>query len=192
MLNDTIRDVRDFITGLEPESLAKASFAETVERLFATMNPSGLARVELDLDEDVVARLDPSLRTELLLVLREAISNALRHGAARLVEIALLPVGHDRARLQVADDGAGFDPATARRGRGLDNLGTRARLRSARLDISSSPGAGTRLALELALPETAEPPAPDQPARDAPSPAAPPPPRADATAPAFNPVPHAT
>jgi signal transduction histidine kinase len=153
LLNDTIRDVRDFITGLEPESLAKASFADTVDRLFAGMNPAGTARIELDLDEDVVLRLDPSLRTELLLVLREAISNALRHGHARLLEIALLPVGRDRARLQVADDGSGFDPSSARRGRGLDNLQTRASLRSARLDLDSRPGDGTRLTMEFALPD---------------------------------------
>lgn len=196
LLNDTIRDVRDFITGLEPESLAKASFSETVERLFATMNPSGAARAELDLDEDVVARLDPSLRTELLLVLREAISNSLRHGAAKLVEIALLPVGHDRARLQVADDGTGFDPATASRGRGLDNLQTRARLRSARLTLDSRPGDGTRLTLELALPEHA-----DSHHGDVSSPEAQPfaasasanhSPRPDAPAPAFAPITHAT
>ena len=196
LLNDTIRDVRDFITGLEPESLAKASFHETVERLVATMNPSGAARAELDLDEDVVARLDPCLRTELLLVLREAISNALRHGGAKLVEIALLPVSHDRARLQVADDGAGFDPATAHRGRGLDNLQTRARLRSARLSLDSKPGAGTRLSLELALPELAEDHAPGEnttapvAAATAPPPASTPKPAAPL--PAFTHATHAT
>lgn len=192
LLNDTIRDVRDFITGLEPESLAKASFHETVQSLFASMNPSGAARAELDLDEDVVARLDPALRTELLLVLREAISNALRHGGAKLLEIALLPVGHDRARLQVADDGAGFNPATARRGRGLNNLQTRAQLRSARLSIDSKPGAGTRLSLELALPESVEDHAPAAPT--AVSSVAPPAPipKPAAPLPAFTHATHAT
>lgn len=153
LLNDTIRDVRDFITGLEPETLSEASFAGTVERLFATMNPAGAARVELDLDDDIVGQLDAALRTELLLVLREAISNAIRHGGATAIEIALLPVGHDRARLQVLDNGVGFDPATVRRGNGLNNLFARARIRGARAEISSVPIKGTRLVLEFPLHE---------------------------------------
>lgn len=155
LLNDTIRDVRDFITGLEPESLGKDSLPDAVARLFAAVNPSDTARADIDLDEDVVARLDAGLRTELLLVLREALSNAIRHGGATQVEIALLPVGEDRARLRVADNGRGFDPATVRRGRGLGNLATRARLRGARFELDSRPGEGARLALEFPLhPET--------------------------------------
>lgn len=151
VLNDTIRDVRDFITGLEPESLHADSFGETVGRLFNTMNASGEARAAFEIDETVALGLPSALRTELLLILREAISNALRHGAARLVSIRLHadPDAPDIARLEIIDDGRGFDPATARRGRGLDNLLARAAGHGARATLQSAPGQGARLLFSI-------------------------------------------
>lgn len=157
VLNDTIRDVRDFITGLEPESLRADEFAETVTRLFSTMNASGEARLALAVDEPVALRLPPALRIELLLILREAVSNALRHGLAQLVHIRLRSApAPGFALLEIEDDGRGFDPVTARRGRGLDNLLARARAHDMRADLHSAPGQGTRLTFVIPSSATLE------------------------------------
>jgi signal transduction histidine kinase len=158
VLNDTIREVRDFITGLEPENRDDLAFTHTVERLFATMNADDSARSELSLDETVAARFPSPLRTELLLLLRESISNALRHGHAHLVRIhlALDPTDPDLARLEITDDGDGFDPASAKRGRGLDNLFARAASHGARASLDSGPGRGTRLSFAFPLPPVDE------------------------------------
>lgn len=161
VLNDTIRDVRDFITGLEPETLRDAPFSHNVSRLFATMNASGAATAELELDEAVAARFPAPLRTEILLLLREAISNALRHGQATSVQIRLstAPAAPDLAILEINDNGTGFDPDTARRGRGLDNLFARAAAHDAEAELHSAPGAGTRLSFKIPLPpDTGEKP----------------------------------
>jgi signal transduction histidine kinase len=154
VLNDTIREVRDFITGLESDPPDDHAFAHTVERLFATMNADGAARAEFALDDAVAARFPTPLRTELLLLLREAISNALRHGHARLVRIRLSPAADvaDAASLEIEDDGAGFDPASVKRGRGLDNLFARAAGHGASATLDSAPGHGTRLAFIFPLP----------------------------------------
>ena len=147
VLNATIREVRDFITGLESDPPDDHAFALTVERLFATMNADGAARAEFALDEAVAARFPTPLRTELLLLLREAISNALRHGHARNVRIRLAPAAGsaDAANLEIEDDGSGFDPVSAKRGRGLDNLFARAASHGAKAALDSAPGRGTRL-----------------------------------------------
>ncbi len=154
VLNDSIREVRDFITGLEPEPGDEGAFTPTVNRLFATMNADGAARVELALDEEVAARFPTRLRTELLLLLREAFSNALRHGRAGRVRVSLGAVQGQAhlARLGVVDDGVGFDPATVRRGRGLDNLFARAATHGAQARLDSRPGEGTRLEFDFPLP----------------------------------------
>jgi signal transduction histidine kinase len=174
VLNDAIREVRDFITGLEPEPAEQGAFTPKVERLFATINTGGDARVELALDEELAARLPTRLRTELLLLMREAFSNALRHGRAGVLRVSLKadPLHPQVARLSVGDDGIGFDPATARRGRGLDNLFARAATHGGRAGIDSRPEGGTRIEFEFPLPmpededdETeAEAPAPEAPA----------------------------
>ena len=159
LLNDTIRDVRDFITGLEPETLRDDGFAHTLRRLFEATNASGAARLELDLDEPLVESLPLTLRTDLLLLLREAISNALRHGQARTVRVHLAPMPDLAAaafRLEISDDGAGFDPATVRRGRGLDNLFARAATRGAHPELQSRPGEGTRLTFVFPRPDSSD------------------------------------
>lgn len=153
ILNDTIHDVRDFITGLEPESLRADAFAHSVTNLFATMNAADTARGIIEIDDTTALRLAPTLRTDLLLVLREALSNALRHGQATLVTIRLKPspATPELALLSIEDDGTGFDPATVRRGRGLDNLFARTTACGAKIHLDSAPAAGTRLTLTLPL-----------------------------------------
>ena len=52
-------------------------------------------------------------------------------------------------RFSVEDDGIGFDPATARSGAGLTNLGDRVAAVGGGLHIDSRPGEGTRITAEL-------------------------------------------
>lgn len=145
VLNDTIRDVRNFITGLEPEALQRSTFANAVNGLVATLHTASQeVEARVNIDERLADQLPLAVRTEALQIIREAISNAVRHGRARLVEISFTRANGD-ARLTIADNGAGFSPDTVRRGRGLDNIAERVRLLGAHLDIRSSPGNGTRI-----------------------------------------------
>ncbi len=92
------------------------------------------------------------LRRTVLLVLREAVANAVRHGAAKRVRVRL-ETDPRQLRLEVADDGRGFDPdAVEAPGHGLRNMRARAHRVGGRFHIEASPGAGTRVVLELPLP----------------------------------------
>jgi signal transduction histidine kinase len=85
-------------------------------------------------------------------VLLEAITNALQHAQAKTITVRT-HVGHAGRTLviQVIDDGAGFDLAAVVRGRGLDNLHTRARAVGASVEIDSAVGRGTRVSFTLPL-----------------------------------------
>ncbi len=145
VLNDTIRDVRNFITGLEPEALQRSTFAAAVDKLLATVRTANHELVtNLEIDESLTDLLPMAVRTEALQIIREAVSNAVRHGRADTIDIRLVRDA-DRALLDIADNGSGFDPATVRRGCGLDNIAERIRLLGAALDIRTSPGNGTRI-----------------------------------------------
>ncbi|MEW6046693.1 MAG: GAF domain-containing sensor histidine kinase, partial [Bacillota bacterium] len=80
----------------------------------------------------------------LVRVTQEAVHNALKHGAPRLVRVRLAASGGGLA-LSVRDDGAGFDVRKARTsgGQGLSIMGERCRLAGGRLRLRSRPGAGT-------------------------------------------------
>lgn len=86
---------------------------------------------------------------EVVLMLKEVLTNARRHSGAESVQVSL----HwgDRLELTVRDDGRGFDHAAAGTGHGLDNLRQRAAALGAKLTIDSNPGAGTAIHLLIPL-----------------------------------------
>jgi signal transduction histidine kinase len=107
--------------------------------------------LELELDEDADA--DPEVRQNLLRILSEAISNAVRHGGASAIRVAL--VNNGGLHLSIADDGAGFNPDQSGNGDfhtgfGLIGMSERAAQLGGKLRVTSRAGRGTEI--EVALP----------------------------------------
>jgi len=148
-LNATIRDVRSYISGLAPENIRQQSFGESVRALTQNLNGGRTVAFDLRIDESAASRLTDAQTTDLLQIIREAVSNSLRHGEAYKITIRL----HESAGeigLLVQDDGKGFDPSKLNaRGHGLDNLQARADRIYAALRVTSSPGEGTRTVVTL-------------------------------------------
>lgn len=90
---------------------------------------------------------------EIVLFLKESLTNARRHAGATSVEVL---IGWSAAALtmHVIDNGSGFDmnAADAGRGRGLLNFQARARILRGICRLESAPGAGTTVILEIPLP----------------------------------------
>lgn len=148
-LNQTIREVRSFIHGLEPEDQPRPDFAHSLRTLVSTLQSLHLLDIQCqnDLAPD---RLKPREEVHALQIVRECVSNAIRHGRASRVTIKFAEVDSAPA-MTVEDNGRGFDPAdtNATSGSGLKNLATRASEISARLEITSAPGNGTRVFLRF-------------------------------------------
>lgn len=152
-INEIIRDVRNFITGLEPEALRQQTFTQAVQSLLEFMQSISPTVAEAAIDEALAGQLTLHQRANALHIMREAVSNALRHGAAEHVRIALARTPEGHAALDITDDGVGFDPeaSTTNRGRGLENLAQRASELGATFALHSEPGAGTRLRFVFSL-----------------------------------------
>lgn len=102
-----------------------------------------------------VQDLPPHVRYQLLAAVCEALENVARHAAARTTTVAMGTDG-DEVVITVADDGAGFDPATiadAEREGHFGIRGMRERLADVggTLSVASRPGAGTTLTLRVPL-----------------------------------------
>ena len=142
-LNAVIRDVRNFIVGLEPEALKGYEFKAALQSLVGTMSQTDAARFSFDIDGQAAEALDARQAAHLLQVAREAMSNSLRHGGAQVTAVSLKKQ-NGCVRLEVQDNGVGFDPAaSATRGHGLRNIAARAHELGARSEVSSAPGKGT-------------------------------------------------
>jgi signal transduction histidine kinase len=147
-LNDTIRDVRTFINGLESGVSPARPFRQTLATLVATMQAIQPGNIALEVDEAVARRISPGQELQILQILRESISNALRHAQPGSIQLSLHTGADGRAALVIADDGRGFNLADPPgRGHGLVNLGIRAREMGGALQIDTAPGKGTRITL---------------------------------------------
>ncbi|HLP26203.1 MAG TPA: sensor histidine kinase [Acidobacteriota bacterium] len=150
-LNDTIRTVRSYISDLEPEPPEKRQrFTDAVRALTATMHELWPVEFTLALNDTAAAQLTNVVEIHALQIVRECLSNALRHGRASRIAIQLSPGEKAGALLEVTDNGRGFDPVQRMgTGRGLVNLTTRAKEMGATLRIDSEEGRGTTVRLHL-------------------------------------------
>jgi signal transduction histidine kinase len=107
-----------------------------------------------------VGRLPQEVEAAAYFCVMEALQNVFRHSGATRAGVRLRP--HDgRLDIDVTDDGCGFLPTQRRTGSGLTNISDRVEALRGRLALHSTPGAGTRVAMEFpvtALPATGAPP----------------------------------
>ena len=95
--------------------------------------------------------LKPEHEHELLRIAQEAVSNAVRHGRPRLVNISMTD-GEADWELSVADDGVGMEQhpeLLANEGFGLSSMRQRAGAIGGTWNIESRPGAGTRISVRV-------------------------------------------
>lgn len=97
--------------------------------------------------------LASGVRHRLIMAVKEALNNALKHARATEVKVQLELDGH-RLRVTVTDNGIGFDPTTVKRGNGLDHSARRMEEIGGRCSVESRPGAGTVIRLDVPLPKT--------------------------------------
>lgn len=94
--------------------------------------------------------IDPQQSRAVLLVLKEALTNILKHADAGTLEIRLSGMP-DVLVLAIADDGRGFEEGNLGRVNGIFNMRKRAELCGGNVNITSHPGAGTTVILTLPL-----------------------------------------
>jgi signal transduction histidine kinase len=104
------------------------------------------AELELDLDRSI--EVDPTTRETLLRIVREAVTNAGRHGGADRIRVQL--TNGEGLHLRVTDNGDGFDPGfRGGTGFGIVSMEERAHALGGRFTLASTPGVGTRIEVSL-------------------------------------------
>jgi len=141
-LDHAVEELRGYIFELKDAAQEQSDLGERVRRLVARMASAYPADVHLEVVEGGSG--DETVDDEIMKIVTEALSNALRHASASLVEVV---VAHEAEQIvaRVGDDGVGFDPDSQSTGMGLENLRVRAALLSGAISIVSRPGEGTKL-----------------------------------------------
>lgn len=140
-LDEAVGTLRRYVFELREVARPTLMLDERIQSIVARMGSVYPANVRLTVEEFDTRSSDD----ELVLILTEALSNALRHSRAENVEIELVKEGDDQV-LRVSDDGIGFELTDADgRGMGIANMRVRARGLGGEMTINPRAGGGTVL-----------------------------------------------
>jgi two-component system, NarL family, sensor kinase len=146
----SVRELRSLLVEIYPPSLDRAGLEAALSDLLAPLGGRGI-KTSLVVPEAL--EIAPEREALLFRAAQEAIRNAAAHAEPSQVDVSIHS-GPDTVTLVVADDGRGFSvdesaPGTAGGHLGLSLLRDLADDAGATLEIDSTPGAGTRVRLEV-------------------------------------------
>ena len=150
LLNGTIAELRRYVMGLRPIRGAERPLSESLPTLASQLGREALLDVQVEVDADAETALDPEQREATFYIAADALTNVARHARARSATVSFAR-SDGGVVLEVRDDGVGFESAGHGAGLGLRNMRERAFVAGGRLHVSSAPGRGTLVRLELAL-----------------------------------------
>jgi PAS domain S-box-containing protein len=150
MARQAMLDMRLLIFELHPPVLEDEGLVAALQARIAAVENRGGVQAEVCTDGE--RRLPLPVEEALYWITQEALNNAVKHARAQHVAIHL-HFDEKKVRLEVCDDGLGFDAAEARHAGGLGMRGIRERVQQidARLDIHSVPEEGTTVTVEVAV-----------------------------------------
>jgi two-component system, NarL family, sensor kinase len=140
----TMRKLRSTLVDIYPPSLQRAGLHAAIDDLAGSM------RADVDIQVPASTGLPPEKDALIFRTVQEGLRNVAKHADAEHVTVRI-QVNHGLATAEVADDGRGFHPngSADREHMGLGLLSDLATEAGGRLQVSSGPGAGTKLRLEV-------------------------------------------
>ena len=151
---NALTEARNSIWNMRSQVLEKTDLAGALDGVLRQLAEGSGVTVQLD-TKGPARRLPPVVENNLLRIGQEAIANAFKHAHATAIEVLLEFTGK-QVRLQVSDNGRGFDPArpaASEKSFGLVGLRERAQQIRGEIEISSTPGKGTRITVSAEVPD---------------------------------------
>ena len=147
--NEAGRSLSDIVWAVDPEHDSLTGLVDRSQRFAERMlAQSGIGHHVHCVVEGRDGPIDPARKRDIYLFLREALNNAIKYAQASNIDVDLV-AREGRVRLQVKDDGVGFNvPRALLSGNGLRNLKERADRLGGELDIASGSGGGTLIRLQ--------------------------------------------
>jgi signal transduction histidine kinase len=152
LASQTVRDIGHLARRLRPPTLDHLGLLPALQRYGEELGT--MHHMAVRITGDVRQRFPHNVETTLYRIVQEALTNVARHARARSADVAIQRE-NGTVRVTVRDDGTGFDvgstlgTASGRRTLGLLGMHERASLLGGCLAISSRPGEGTSVTVEL-------------------------------------------
>lgn len=148
LTENVLEDVRRLAEAMHPQVLSDLGLAAALSQLARQCEEETGIRITATVDKSLAKSLSPAAAAAFYNTAHEATWNALRHARPKSVRIWLF-AHRSSIRLEVIDDGDGFDVKGAersrRQGSGIFAMRDRLALVNAHLVVESTPGSGTRI-----------------------------------------------
>jgi signal transduction histidine kinase len=153
--DQTVRALEEIVWAVRPGSDSLQSLVDYIAHFASELFEGTATRCRLDLPHDLpVQPLPPDIRHNIFLIVKEALTNALKHASAREVNVQA-KVASGTLEISIQDDGKGFTPPAPKvegKRHGLENMRQRAETIGGVLTWQFSPGNGTCIQLTVPLP----------------------------------------
>ncbi len=154
--DQTVRALEEIVWAVRPRSDSLQSLVDYIAHFANELFEGTATRCRLDLPHDLPARpLPPEVRHNIFLIVKEALTNALKHAAAKEVTVQA-KVNSGVLEITVQDDGKGStQPISKVEGKrhGLENMQKRAENIGGMLTLDFLPGKGTCVQIKVPLPD---------------------------------------
>jgi signal transduction histidine kinase len=145
-LNNTIQDIRNYISDLRPQRFQGRNVKQGLEYLAHELRTDTLFIVKLDVDPQAATACTARQADEFLHIAQEALANIRKHSEAITISMSF-QFSDGLLQMRIGDDGSGIDPVLARqtRGNGLRNMRERARALHGEFRMDTKLGQGTQI-----------------------------------------------
>jgi signal transduction histidine kinase len=153
--DQTVRALEEIVWAVRPGSDTLQSLVDYIVHFANELFEGNPARCRLDLPNDIPMRpLPPDVRHNIFLIVKEALTNILKHADAREVHLQV-KVAESALEIVITDDGRGFDFDSAVSNgerNGLENMRRRAAAVGGTFGLTSQSGRGSRVEFRMNFP----------------------------------------
>jgi signal transduction histidine kinase len=154
--DQTVRALEEIVWAVRPDSDSLQSLVEYIVHFANELFRDNGPRCRLDLPHDLPSQpLPPDVRHNIFLIVKEALTNALKHATAKEVRVQA-KISSNILEILIQDDGKGFEPLPPSEGgkrHGLRNMRRRAEAIGGTLALERAPENGTAVKLMVNLEE---------------------------------------
>jgi signal transduction histidine kinase len=147
-LRHALDEMRELVFHLRPVSLSPDEFANALRQFVARFSQRTGVQVNLQMDDLPIS--SPAMSIALMRLVQEALTNAVKHGKATMIEVTLKREGKNLVGI-ISDNGVGFDPERTSAGLGLQTMWERVAAFGGSLKIQSASQQGTTIEFMLPL-----------------------------------------
>jgi signal transduction histidine kinase len=148
LVDESCREVRAVAHNMMPNALLKNSLGDAIREFINKLDTQTL-QVHV-YTEGLDQRMEANKEAMLYRVIQESVNNVIRHSQADILDISIIREAHE-ITATIEDNGKGFDLQQEAEGMGLRNIRTRIGYLKGTVEVNSSPGKGTLIAIHVPL-----------------------------------------